>query len=130
MLTLGGLDYDTRAEWTEDTYHELGDCIVAMSSNNPTRKLDGYTRFFELKRQFIKDDWEFYIKKLDTHREYMGFPPTWKLIEWIQQELITEKHTLITPPIKPGPVCVTLPKLSVDPVIEPETVQLDLFALL
>lgn len=136
LLTHGGLPASGAKHWCEQTYQALGQALYELFSSVPAVRSDGYNRFYRLKREFMPDEWDEYLGRLEKHRSSLGAKPIMVILEEVRSQLVRDGHPSPSSAAEPGPV--KLPesatpaapapeksKSSVKPVFEAE--QLSLF---
>ncbi len=135
-FTHGGIPAAEASHWDEYTYQLLGKAIEGILSHAPDLRRKGYSAFRALKREFMVEEWDEYLNRLDNYRRSRGAKPILAIIEEIGSELIkngtpspnpvSEPVPVLPPkmvaPALPSPVKPELPK---QPIIEAE--QLSLF---
>lgn len=79
-FTHGGLPAGQAWKWEEKTYQKLGDIVFKLMSGNSEMRRKAHSDYWELKRHFMKEDFESYIESLDKYRVERGFQPVQKMI--------------------------------------------------
>lgn len=131
--THGGLPAEQARMWDKSSLQELGDILYMLLMGKPEERRKAVCRYWELKRHFIKEDFEDYIYVLDAYRKRNGHVPLETLITDATKEFsFGEEFTHIDLSAKNEPTpefrthSIILP-LGVAPVKEEVVEQLSLF---
>lgn len=65
-FTFGGLPAEEASRWCKDTYQQLGKIIWSLQSGNETDRVWGRRHYHYLKREFMRDEWDAYIARINT----------------------------------------------------------------
>lgn len=100
-FTHGGMDQSEAFHWDTTTYTQLGDIVFKLMSGRAELRKKAEQEYWQLKRFFMKDEFEDYIKKLDHYRIELGFSTITALIELVQTQEVVQKTVLQLPPENP-----------------------------
>lgn len=70
--TIGGQLEIYAQHWTAENHQKLGEILYKMLLGNKEIRAKARVDFFTLKRSFMEDEWEEYIKKVDNYRSSLG----------------------------------------------------------
>lgn len=88
-LTIGGLPAAEAKTWTDDNKRLLGEVVCNMMAANPELRRKGYVRYYDLRRHFMKDEWDSYINDLESMRLRKGFRSLKLVLEDAQTDVIS-----------------------------------------
>lgn len=87
-FTHGGLPAEQAWKWEEKTYQMLGAIVFKLMSGNSEMRRKAHSDYWELKRHFMKEDFESYIESLDKYRVERGFNSVQKMIIDAGKEIV------------------------------------------
>lgn len=147
--TIGGQLEIYAQHWNAENHQKLGDILYKMLIGNKELRAKAQVDFFTMKRTFMKDEWEEYIKKVDDYRASLGVRTLSDFMnESIKESLninskfspatevfhLPDQKAFLNAEVVPVPV-ISIPvedttdqeELKPEPVIPQEGLQLSLF---
>lgn len=86
MNTWSGQPESAAWHWTDENRKKLGNVIYLLKSGGAKGREQAYQGFIELKRNFIEEEFDEYLNRLDDLRDSMGEPPLRKIMDEIRGE--------------------------------------------
>jgi hypothetical protein len=86
--TIGGLPSDQAEHWCEKNYQILGNLVYQMTLGNLTGRIKAQSEVCEMRRHFMRDEWDQYINALEELRRKSGFVPFSSYFDRITEDAI------------------------------------------
>lgn len=87
-FTHGGLPAEKAWKWDTSTYQMLGAIVFKLLSGNSEMRRRAHSDYWELKRHFMKEEFESYIDSLDKYRVERGFQSVQKMVMDAGKEIV------------------------------------------
>lgn len=127
--THGGFPEYEALHWNDETRQQLGQIVFLLVAGNGKKAKQGYIEFYQLKRQFMAEEFDGFVSQLDAHRKSKCFPLLRSMVDAVAGQIVAAGDTVdfYAQPVGPVEVPVAAPVELHELVIVPH--QTPLFAV-
>jgi hypothetical protein len=121
--TIGGYLAEKAEHWCEKNYQKLGNFIYQMMCGKHSSRLKAQCEIYDLRRHFMRDEWNSYITKLEEHRAKRGAVSVSSYFDQITEETILgypgECTEVIVETVELKETVINECNISIKPDVEP-----------
>lgn len=101
QFTHGGIPVDKALHWNDETYRRIGDIVYRLMSGNAASAQKAHNDFYEMRRHFIKEEFDDTIAELDAFRAKRNMPGVIEMIVKVQKQIVTLKQVVRIEQVSP-----------------------------